>query len=141
MREEDKFYLFPHVGYLGLNVCSREYKQIVVILEMFPDMRKLVLDTTYKSVPKHIEGSIKFDTGLSYLFLRRLERVDVTWNKGDDSIFPLIQFLLKKGRNLEKMVFRERRTGSRTSWKSLFMAVQKLVRMPRSSPTAELIFY
>lgn len=63
--------------------------------------------------------------------------VEVTWSKGE-KIFPFIEFLLKHSSKLEKMVFRARVIYE--GGNALFSASQKLLNMPRSSPTAWLVF-
>lgn len=97
---------FPNARILELEFFSHEYEQILGVLELFPKLRNLVLETTTKGPqPESEEGWLKFDrSNFPNLFLMHLRTVDVTWTKGDDSIFPLIDFLLKYARNLEKMV-------------------------------------
>lgn len=128
-----------NVKLLELKDCNQEYEEIVDFLQMFPNLRSLVVESTYKGLRKDFKRCVEFDRILSDSFLLRLIRVELTWTDGDESIFPLIEILLKYGRNLEKMILREKQIEWYTSWKSLFRSSQKLLRMHRSSPTVELI--
>ncbi|XP_057771469.1 F-box/FBD/LRR-repeat protein At5g56420-like isoform X6 [Salvia miltiorrhiza] len=138
---------FPNVNSLHLGFCFNDYKLLLDLLESFPQLKKLVLEDRREYEIHKTQESLNFDAN-SYLnfeayppesFLQ-LRTVEVTWNE-DDKVFPFIEFLLKYASNLEKMVFRVKRTmpPQRPS-KSLFWVSQKLLRMPRSSPTAQLIF-
>ncbi|XP_057789328.1 F-box/LRR-repeat protein At3g26922-like isoform X2 [Salvia miltiorrhiza] len=70
--------------------------------------------------------------------IKLLVRVDVI---GDDSIFPLIQILLKYATNLVVMDFTlEKGKQSGIPCKSLFMVSLKLLEMEISSPNANLVF-
>lgn len=128
-----------NVKLLELKDCNQEYEEIIDFLQIFRNLRSLVVESTYKGLRKDFKSCIEFDKILSDSFLLRLIRVELTWTDGDESIFPLIEILLKYGRNLEKMILREKQIEWYTSWKSLFRSSQKLLRMHRSSPTVELI--
>lgn len=92
MKEKHKPSPFPNANYLELIVSSSQvYEQIVGVLEIFPKLRNLVLETTCKSTPPlSKEWWPEFERDFSDLFLLQLRTVDVSWNKDDDSIFPLI---------------------------------------------------
>lgn len=144
MKEKHKLSPFPNANYLEHRVSkSQVYEQIVGVLEIFPNLKNLVVETTCKSTPPlWKEGWPMFERNFSDSFLLQLRTVHVSWTKDDDSIFPLIQILLKHASKLEKLVFRENRSKPpRTPWKSLYMASEKLLKMQRSSPNAELILF
>ncbi|XP_057789326.1 F-box/LRR-repeat protein At3g26922-like isoform X1 [Salvia miltiorrhiza] len=138
---KSKHYLspLPIAIILRLVVSPKEYKHIVVVLELFPNLRNLYIDTIYKNcVAEHAESLFEFDHNLPDWFLQLLVRVDVI---GDDSIFPLIQILLKYATNLVVMDFTlEKGKQSGIPCKSLFMVSLKLLEMEISSPNANLVF-
>lgn len=130
---------FLNAKYLEIKVCSQEYEQIVDILEKFPRLSHLVLDLTLRDEESE-SSCLNFERNPPEFFLLQLRTVDVTWTMGAKSVFALIQILLRYASKLEKMVLREKRVESHKSWKSLVITAQKLLRMRRSSPTAELTF-
>ncbi|XP_057771487.1 F-box protein At5g03100-like [Salvia miltiorrhiza] len=73
-------------------------------------------------------------------FVLQLRTVEVTLVEADN-IFPFLEFLLKNASKLEKIVFRvkEIKRPSRPV-NCLLRAAQKLLKMPRSSRTAQFIF-
>ncbi|XP_057771472.1 F-box/LRR-repeat protein At3g26922-like [Salvia miltiorrhiza] len=135
---------FPNVKSLQLGFCFND-KLLVGLLESFPQLKKLVLKCrvgiheNQESLNFDAKSSLKFEAYPPKSFLQ-LRTVEVNWFE-DDNIFPFLEFLLKYASNLEKLVFRvEGIMPSQPPSKSLFLASQKLLRMPRSSPTAQLIF-
>ncbi|KAH6756220.1 hypothetical protein C2S53_004319 [Perilla frutescens var. hirtella] len=148
MKEKSLLSTMANVKFLKLIECSFvEYELIAGLLETFPRLKMLVLDqdatkaVQYDDDPEprkfDAKSHLNFQTNLPNSFLRQLREVKVTWEEGDDSIFPLIQIVLKYASKLEKMAFGVKGT---VSSNSLVLASQKLLRMKRSSPTAELIF-
>ncbi|XP_057771466.1 putative F-box protein At1g49610 isoform X3 [Salvia miltiorrhiza] len=139
---------FPNVKSLQLGFCFN-YKLLVGLLESFPQLKKLVLNCivgfwmheNQESLNFDAKSSLKFEAYPPESFLQ-LRTVEVIWDEDeDDEVFPFLEFLLKYASNLEKMVFRVRGImPPKCPSKSLFRASQKLLRMPRSSPTAQLIF-
>ena len=105
-------------------------------------MQEILRCITEPFVPKFdAKNSLECSTNVprSY-YLLHLRRVEITWIVHDYSMFPFIKILLKYASKLEKMVFRVFR-GSSLSVppESLFLAAQKLLTMPRTSPYAEVI--
>lgn len=141
MKGKGKVPSLPNAKFLRLKNWSQECIQVLGAIEICPNLRDLVLETTYHSPGIKDRGSwVKFERKkFPKLFLHQVRTVDVTWRKGDDSVFPLIQILLKYAKNLEKMVFRMKKTEPYTPWKSKVMISQKLLRMQRSSSMAQLI--
>lgn len=141
VKEKGKLPSLPNAKFLKLINWTRECIQVLGAIEICPNLRDLVLETEYRSAKIGDGGSWdKFERKkFPKPFLHQLRTVDVTWRKGDDSIFPLIQIFLKYAKNLEKMVFRMKKTEPYTSWKYKVMVSQKLLRMQRSSSMAKLI--
>ncbi|XP_057771462.1 putative F-box protein At1g49610 isoform X1 [Salvia miltiorrhiza] len=138
---------YPNVKSLELRYCFSDYKLLVGLLESFPQLKKLVIVCSGGYGTHENRESLNFDAK-SYLkfeayppksFLQ-LRTVVVTWDE-DDDVFPFLEYLLKYAINLEKMVVNVKGImPPQLPSKSLFLASQKLLRMPRSSPTAQLVF-
>ncbi|KAH6808737.1 hypothetical protein C2S51_026520 [Perilla frutescens var. frutescens] len=147
VRMKKKCWLSPllSVKYLKLmiNASFDEHRQIVGLLEIFPNLKTLVVQhqnvviANYSYQIRRARESLEFETKLPISFPLQLRTIEVTWAEGGNSIFPLIEIVLKHASKLEKMVFRVKGT---IPSNSLFLASQKLQRMTRSSPTAQLIF-
>lgn len=103
-----QLYHFYNVTFLKLSGCFREHKKIASILKCFPLVERLVLEEQTQEQNGGGDESLEFETNLPSLFLLQLRTVEVTWAKGNDSIFPSMQVLLKYASNLEKMVFKEK---------------------------------
>ncbi|XP_057772047.1 uncharacterized protein LOC130991705 isoform X2 [Salvia miltiorrhiza] len=69
--------------------------------------------------------------------LLRLKTFEATWSISKPSIIPVIQVLLESAPVLEKMVLRLRQDASYP--KTFILAQEKVLSMPRSSPTAQVI--
>ncbi|XP_057772050.1 F-box/LRR-repeat protein At3g26922-like [Salvia miltiorrhiza] len=69
--------------------------------------------------------------------LLHLKTFEATWSMRDPSIIPLIRTLLKNAPILEKMVIRLTRDAS--DLETFILAQEKVMSMPISSPTAQLI--
>ncbi|XP_057772077.1 putative F-box/FBD/LRR-repeat protein At5g22670 [Salvia miltiorrhiza] len=67
-----------------------------------------------------------------------LKRVEIRWSVNDASVFRVIETILENAYMLEKMVLRVRGTGV-DGGEPLILAHEKVLRMPRSSPTVEVI--
>lgn len=130
---------FPNVKVLKLNSSFGEYEEIVHLLEIFPELEILVLrqEKANKQFLRPGQDSLKFESEILSSFVQQLRRIMITWGECENSIFPLIEILLKHTSKLEKMVVRLKDTSNPFM---LFVASQKVQSMPRSSPTAELIF-
>ncbi|KAL6568244.1 hypothetical protein OROHE_003928 [Orobanche hederae] len=128
--------LFKSVVFLSLDGFFEDHENIVGLLEIFPKLKTLVILEKYKLLDLKSEKNSKPNPSES--FLVELRRVEVTWNMCDFSLFPLIEILLKYASKLEKMLFRVKRTVPPSEL--LVTSQTKLLRMPRLSPNAELIF-
>lgn len=135
------------VKFLKFSASFSKHEQIAGLLQIFPKLKRLVIedkiegDLVYEDENEDDyqddRDSLEFEANFPNSFLLHLKTVEVTWVKGDRSIFLFIEILLKYASKLEKMVFR---MPSSRLFYSPFMASQKLLRMPRSSPTARVIF-
>lgn len=116
-----------------------EYEEMVHLLEIFPELEMLVLKQE-KAINKQVgnaKASLKFEAKLPDSFLQRLWSISIDWTEGEGSVFPLIQMLLKHANKLEKMVVTVKETADSSN--SLTLALQKILKMPKSSPTAVII--
>ncbi|XP_057788552.1 putative F-box protein At1g49610 [Salvia miltiorrhiza] len=139
---------FPNVKSVQLGYRFNDYEILVSLLEIFPQLKKLVLQPKQKdhyhdgreSLSFDDKSYLKFEAKLPKSFVLQLKTIEVTWVDGDN-VFPFLEFLLKYASKLEKMVFRVRKIKSSRPSDFLFLVSKKLLGMPKSSPTAELIFY
>lgn len=105
----------------------------------FPKLELLVLEEkdSYQS-----KQSAKLEVNLPDCFLQELRIVAISWaecgEEEEDSMFPFIEIMLNYARKLEKMELRVKEPKPPSN--GLVSAFKKLLRMPRSSPTAQLIF-
>ncbi|KAL1552969.1 putative F-box/FBD/LRR-repeat proteinisoform X1 [Salvia divinorum] len=132
MKMKCAYSAFPNVKSLELRCCVDDYKQVLGILEMFPQLERLKISD--KKVVGH-QGdteSVKFEANPPESFLLRLRKIEVTWSEGY-TIFPLIEILLKYASKLEKIVFQLNEIKSPATSDSLFLVSQKLLEMRRSS--------
>ncbi|KAH6756218.1 hypothetical protein C2S52_014545 [Perilla frutescens var. hirtella] len=139
MKKKDLLSPFPNVKFLHLNVCFEEHDKIMDLLQIFPELNRLVLQDEMEAgelLNFDAESKVKFETNLPKSFLLQLRRVEFTWSGGDNSIFPLIEIVLKYASKLEKMVFRVKKIVP----SNLLVLAQKLLRMLKYSPTTEFIF-
>lgn len=102
-----------NVNCLELKICCVvEYEEIVDGLEIFPQLRTLAIETEPNlycpTRAEEAENNLDSETNIPKPFLLQLRTVDATWTKGDTSLFPLIEYVLKHASRLEKMVFRKR---------------------------------
>ncbi|XP_022880233.1 uncharacterized protein LOC111397503 [Olea europaea var. sylvestris] len=72
-------------------------------------------------------------------FLMHLRIVKIEWFYYETLILPLIEFVMKHASVLDKMVIEVRMPKS-VGPECSVLAAQKLLRMPRSSPIAEVVF-
>lgn len=132
-----------------LKVRGTAAHQVLGVLDMFPKLTMLILERKvyydYFLASNRAPAVINFDshellerkTYLPIPSLQHLRTVEVTWLLRDTSIFPVIEIMLENAELLEKMVFWARLFGANPE--SLPLAEEKLLSMPRSSPTAEVI--
>ena len=125
---------FRNVKSLELRCSLDDYKQVVGILEIFPQLERLVIQKMKKDTLKDDTESLKFAAILPHdqSFLLRLRTIEVTWSEGY-GIFPLIEILLKYASKLEKFVFQIKEIKLPAPSDSLLLVSQKLLRMRRSS--------
>ncbi|XP_057772037.1 F-box/LRR-repeat protein At3g26922-like [Salvia miltiorrhiza] len=127
-----------------------EMVEMAGLLEIFPNVKRLSLSRrNYKNNEDSLESE---PINLAKLSLLQLRTIEIACLEGDNFIFPLIKILLKYASKLEKMVFqvgylspelqRVLKMPPRPSRRSNYLscASQKVRKMPRSSPTAQLIF-
>ncbi|KAH6769743.1 hypothetical protein C2S52_014546 [Perilla frutescens var. hirtella] len=131
----------PNVKFLKLNGILSEGEEIAGLLELFPELKMLVIE----DVDGESSGyqSLEFERNLPKSFLLQLRTIEATWlwDEGDRSILPFIQFLLKYASKLEKMVFRLKgMMPSEQPPQSWFWGSEKVLRMPKSSRIVDIIF-
>ncbi|KAL8549984.1 hypothetical protein ACS0TY_008707 [Phlomoides rotata] len=133
-QKNNLFSPLPNVEFLEVEVYLNELVKMVNLLGMFPNLKTLVIkDCTYQ----HSENYSKIEANISRSFLPQLKIIEITSSFCCSSTFQCIEFLLKHCRMLEKLVVRAKRYSSHP--KALEIA-ERLLRMPRSSPTADVIF-
>ncbi|XP_057771450.1 F-box/LRR-repeat protein At3g26922-like [Salvia miltiorrhiza] len=119
--------------------------EVAVTIVIFPLSQKLVIKVEERA---RYEDSIwadpfnyrEFEENLPMLFVLQLRTVEYNLVEGD-IIFPCLEFLLKNASRLEKIVFRVKGSMRHSRrLESLFRASQKLLKIPRSSRTAEFTF-
>ncbi|KAL1552972.1 putative F-box protein [Salvia divinorum] len=123
---------FPNVKSLDLRCCFNNCTQVVGILEIFPQLERLVIRNMIEDARQDDTESLKFEANLPESFLLRLRTIEVTWSESY-GIFPLIEILLKYASKLEKIVFQLNEFKSPAPSNSLLLVSQRLLRMRRSS--------
>ncbi|XP_057771451.1 F-box protein At5g03100-like [Salvia miltiorrhiza] len=119
-------------------------KKVAVTIEIFPLSKKLVIKVERCGYNDSIWAEHytyhEFEENLPMSFVLQLRTVEYNLVEGD-IIFPCLEFLLKNASSLEKIVFRVKGSVQHSqSLESLSRASQKLLKMPRSSRTAEFTF-
>lgn len=130
---------FPNVKSLTIQNRFNDYEQFLGLLEIFPQLKRLVLQDNEHYHSQSDAGShLKFKpNNPKSSFLLQLRTVSITWSEGD-TIFPFIEFLLKYASKLEEIVFRVEETSSSTL-NPLALASQKLLIMPRFSQNCKIV--
>lgn len=100
---------FPDVVELCLASCFDEYEHIACLLGVFPKLDRLFLQTE-KRCKRKWHG--KYEAHLPNSFLNELRTIMITWDEGEDSVFPLLEILMKHARGLERMVLRIEKASS-----------------------------
>lgn len=99
---------FPNVRFLQIGERLNAYEKLVHLLQIFPQLERLVLrykgEDEFHEKPEQLNFDVKFESNLPESFLFQLRAVKVIWLEGDN-IFPFIELLLKYATKLEKMVF------------------------------------
>ncbi|XP_022849225.1 putative F-box protein At1g49610 isoform X1 [Olea europaea var. sylvestris] len=126
--------------YIGKDVLAG----ILNLLEISPDLSILeIMDLrSYEDGSeffcRNVGGNFKSQLELRDSFNMRLKTVTITWYVDSTSLFSFIEFVLKNASKLEKMVIQAKPIDSHPP--DLFFEIaQKLLRMPRSSPNAEVV--
>ncbi|KAH6811489.1 hypothetical protein C2S51_025251 [Perilla frutescens var. frutescens] len=107
---KEKYLLSPlsSFKFLTINKSVVEYEQIAGLLEIFPELKTIVLQPEnhfYTRIrANHATSFEQVERNLPKSFLQQLRRVEVTWVDEDDkSIFPFVEILLKYASKLQKM--------------------------------------
>ncbi|KAG6409947.1 hypothetical protein SASPL_127991 [Salvia splendens] len=124
---------FQNVKSLELTCCLYDCKQVVGILEIFPQLERLVIDEIEEAWLLDDTESLKFEENIPESFLLRLRTTEVSYWYEGYGIFPLTEIMLKYASKLEKFVFYLNETESPAASDSLFLVSQKLLGMWRSS--------
>ncbi|KAL8526360.1 hypothetical protein ACS0TY_015541 [Phlomoides rotata] len=112
------------------------------LLVIFPNIKKLVIKTilVLKPLDFNAVNCLEFESDIFNSFLLELKTVEISSSYYDCSIFGFIEFLLKHAVKLEKLVlWSTDRAFTSYQQEMLFQISEKLLSMPRSSPTAKVI--
>ncbi|KAL8532170.1 hypothetical protein ACS0TY_008682 [Phlomoides rotata] len=133
--KKNLFSPLPNVVLLKVGVDLIELVEMVHLLGIFPNLKMLVIEdhTSKHSAGISAENYLEFETNLSKSFQLQLKIIEIISDFYDFSMFRCIEILLKRCSMLEKLVIRAKRSTSH----SLEIA-ERLLRMPRSSTTAEI---
>ncbi|XP_057771452.1 uncharacterized protein LOC130991331 [Salvia miltiorrhiza] len=119
----------------------------IITIEIFPLSKKLVIKVEGRCRNEDLIFASciyrEFEENLPMSFVLQLGTIEFILEDilEDDIIFPCLEFLLKNASRLEKIVFRVKGSVQHSqSLESLSRASQKLLKMPRSSRTAEFTF-
>ncbi|XP_057810217.1 uncharacterized protein LOC131024698 isoform X2 [Salvia miltiorrhiza] len=147
MKENDMHVQFPNAEFLELEFYDCRMLDVVV-LDMFPKLKTLTVYqghrfTYYDEEVVHITmvdacnslASAKMTSPSPSLL--HLKTFEFTLSMCDPSIIPAIQILLENAPILERVVIRLRQQASDVE--TFLFAQEKVLSMPRSSPTAQVI--
>ncbi|KAL8505256.1 hypothetical protein ACS0TY_016475 [Phlomoides rotata] len=126
-----------NVEFLKLHSCRFELGDMMDFLGIFPNLKMLVIG--HLRIPNLPENCMEFEANLSKSFLLQLKIVEITSFFFDSSKLWFFELLLKRASMLEKLVIRVKDIDSHQQ-EHLSEVAQKLQSMPRSSPTAKVIF-
>ncbi|KAL8549987.1 hypothetical protein ACS0TY_008709 [Phlomoides rotata] len=133
--KKNLFSPLPNVVFLKVGVDLFEPVEMVHLLEIFPNLKMLVIeDQSY--LPRI---NAEFKTNLTKSFMLQLKIIEIISDFYNSSMFPYVEFLLKHCSMLEKLVVWAKCSTSHSPVRLLEIA-ERLLRMPRSSPNAEVIF-
>lgn len=126
---------FPNVKTIEIGNYYDIRGELVGILDIFPQLKRLVLKDDRTLHFFKDRGEIKCKVSSPKCLLLQLRTIEVSWSRRSDNIFSSIEILLRYASKLEKMVFRvDRYVGD----DSLFLASDKLQKMPRSSANCSI---
>ncbi|XP_057773772.1 putative F-box protein At1g49610 [Salvia miltiorrhiza] len=145
-KNKDKVMPLSNSKILELDYVDAKYLLDLVGM-MFPKLERLIVEQGSRKA-RHFYDSEEVHNAmvdtLAYAkmsfpspSLLHLKTFEATWSMRDPSIIPLIQTLLENAPILEKMVIQLRQDASDP--KTFILVQQKVMRMPRSSPTAQVI--
>ncbi|KAL8513983.1 hypothetical protein ACS0TY_013192 [Phlomoides rotata] len=127
----------PSVKFLNLNLGC-EFGDVIDLLGIFPNLKVLLIKhPVYRKPPDF--NAVNYMEFESNLFLLELKTVEISSDFYDFSIFGCIEFLLKHAVKLERLVLRIFSWTTSCRQERLFRISEKLLTMPRSSPTAKVI--
>lgn len=150
-----KHFLSPlqNCKFLKLDACSIELSDMMVLLGIFPNVKMLVIG--YLDIPNPPKNYMEFEANLPKSFLLQLKTLEITASFIDSSKLWFFEFLLKWASMLEKLVIRVKIIESddyehlynsdqydhfcEVAHEHLCVVAEKLLSMPRSSPTAKVI--
>ncbi|XP_057772042.1 F-box/LRR-repeat protein At3g26922-like [Salvia miltiorrhiza] len=133
-----------------LELNNENAKDILDLVGMFPKLERLIVDQfsrkdrdvtsgdrTHIAMVDACNSLASAKMTFPCPSLLHLKTFEATWYMRDPSIIPAIQILLENAPILEKMVIRLRQGASYPD--TFILAQEKVLSMPRSSPTAQVI--
>ncbi|KAL8509599.1 hypothetical protein ACS0TY_016721 [Phlomoides rotata] len=138
--EKCSFSPLPNVKFLKLDIRRIELGDMVELLGIFPNLKTLVIEHHASTRPPFLnaKNNMEFKTNLSKSSLLQMKIIEITGHSFDLKFFGFIEFFLKHAIMLEKLVLRY--TGITSSCEQQKTFSEKLLSLPRSSPTVEVIF-
>ncbi|KAL8549980.1 hypothetical protein ACS0TY_008706 [Phlomoides rotata] len=165
-QKKNLFSPLPNVVLLKVGVHLIKLVEMVRLLEIFPNLKMLILEdqSRLRSRGINAENYSEFKTNLTKSFMLQLKIIEIISDFYNSSMFRYVEFLLKHCSMLEKLVVRAKRStefllkhstmlesmleelvvrakrGTSLSPVRSLEIAERLLRMPRSSPNAEVIF-
>ncbi|KAG6431308.1 hypothetical protein SASPL_109387 [Salvia splendens] len=137
MKKKDMAVPSSNAKFLLLNDVKDAKDMLHLVEMMFPKVETLFLHVGYKSDESGEESNFRNPP------LLHLKRVEINRSICDVSIIPVIRVLLRNGGVFEKMVIRfiqSCKDGGKPLKPEMFsLAEEKVMNMPKSSPTAQVI--
>ncbi|XP_057772049.1 FBD-associated F-box protein At5g22730-like isoform X2 [Salvia miltiorrhiza] len=134
MKENDMLVQFPNAEFLKLDFRLFEMFDVRVVLEMFPKLKRLIVDQGFKN--DYMYNSVSSEMISRSPFLPHLKTVEVIYSSYL-AISPLVKFLLENARVLQEMVLQP--NGEENDREAFVSALKELLGTRRSSPYAKLI--
>ncbi|KAL8532177.1 hypothetical protein ACS0TY_008687 [Phlomoides rotata] len=141
--KENFFSPLPNVVFFKVEAHLIELVEMVYLLGIFPNLKMLVIESCslrISSDDSNAQNYSELETNLSRTILLQLKIIEFTSNFCDSSIFQCIEFLLKHGCQLEKLVIRVKCLLESHKQARMLEVAETLLSMPRSSTTARIIF-
>ncbi|KAH6816617.1 hypothetical protein C2S51_021437 [Perilla frutescens var. frutescens] len=139
-------YSFSPLSNVKLLRCQRggltEPNEIVGVLEIFPKLKRLVIDEIRVPYPcclwnQDIGQPLKSGTDVIKTFLMQLRTAEISWSNGP-SVLRFVEFFLKHATLVEKIVI-QKRASMKAESEDMFLTAEKLLELQRSYPTVDLI--